>query len=119
LFNLLIFKQTIYVCHSIFSKSPQVTTYTEATSALQLGEKHLLDDSVLEEQQQQLVHHSPESPNGRHKHDEGSVGEEGEQLLTTHGYVRFEVFMAVTMKNGLFWDVTPCGSCMNRRFGGT
>jgi hypothetical protein len=28
--------------------------------------------------------------------------------------VRFEVFTAVTMKNGVFWDVTPCGSCMNR-----
>jgi hypothetical protein len=25
--------------------------------------------------------------------------------------VRFEVFTAVTMKNGVFWDVTPCGSC--------
>jgi hypothetical protein len=23
------------------------------------------------------------------------------------------------MKNGVFWDVTPCGSCRNRRFGGT
>jgi hypothetical protein len=23
--------------------------------------------------------------------------------------------MAVTMKNGVFWDVTPCGSCKNRR----
>jgi hypothetical protein len=22
-------------------------------------------------------------------------------------------------KNGVFWDVTPCGSCKNRRFGGT
>jgi hypothetical protein len=22
-------------------------------------------------------------------------------------------------KNGIFWDVTPCGSCNNRRFGGT
>jgi hypothetical protein len=26
-------------------------------------------------------------------------------------YVRFEVFKVVTMKNGVFWDVTPCGSC--------
>jgi hypothetical protein len=26
---------------------------------------------------------------------------------------RFEVFTAVTMKNGVFWDVTPCGSCKN------
>jgi hypothetical protein len=25
-------------------------------------------------------------------------------------YVRFEVFTAVTMKNGVFWDVTSCGS---------
>jgi hypothetical protein len=23
------------------------------------------------------------------------------------------------MKNGVFWGVTPCGSCKNRRFGGT
>jgi hypothetical protein len=23
--------------------------------------------------------------------------------------VRFEVFTAVTMKNGVFWDLTPCG----------
>jgi hypothetical protein len=23
------------------------------------------------------------------------------------------------MKNGIFWDVTPCSSCKNRRFGGT
>jgi hypothetical protein len=33
--------------------------------------------------------------------------------------VRFEVFTAVTMKNGVFWVVTPCGSCKNRHFGGT
>jgi hypothetical protein len=34
-------------------------------------------------------------------------------------YIRFEIFTAVTMKNGVIWDVTPCGSCKNRRFGGT
>jgi hypothetical protein len=27
--------------------------------------------------------------------------------------VRFEVFTAVAMKNAIFWDVTPCGSCKN------
>jgi hypothetical protein len=27
--------------------------------------------------------------------------------------------MAVTMKNDVFWDVAPCRSCVNRRFGGT
>jgi hypothetical protein len=32
--------------------------------------------------------------------------------------IRFEVFAAVTMKNATFWDVTLCGSCKNRRFGG-
>jgi hypothetical protein len=25
----------------------------------------------------------------------------------------------VELKYGVFWDVTPCGSCKNRRFGGT
>jgi hypothetical protein len=33
--------------------------------------------------------------------------------------VRSEVFTAVTMKNTVFWDVAPCRSCENRRFGGT
>jgi hypothetical protein len=28
--------------------------------------------------------------------------------------VRFEVFMVVTMKNVIFWDVTLCGSCKNQ-----
>jgi hypothetical protein len=31
----------------------------------------------------------------------------------------FEVFTALIMKNGIFWDVMPRGSCRNRRFGGT
>jgi hypothetical protein len=31
-------------------------------------------------------------------------------------YVRFEVFTEVTMKNGVYWDITPCGSSKNRRF---
>jgi hypothetical protein len=34
-------------------------------------------------------------------------------------HVRLEVFTAVTMKNVVLWDVTPCGSCKKRRFGGT
>jgi hypothetical protein len=36
---------------------------------------------------------------------------------SSYVHVRFEVFTAVTLKNGVFWDVTPCGSCKNRRFG--
>jgi hypothetical protein len=41
-------------------------------------------------------------------------------LLVTHATgnvrkgVRFAVFTVVTMKNGIFWDVTPCGYCKNR-----
>jgi hypothetical protein len=31
-----------------------------------------------------------------------------------HGQLRQNI-----AKNGFFWDVTPCGSCKNRRFGGT
>jgi hypothetical protein len=30
--------------------------------------------------------------------------------------MRCKVFMSVTMKNAIFWDVTPCGSCKNERF---
>jgi hypothetical protein len=41
----------------------------------------------------------------------------GEQEIKERN-VRSEAFTAVTMKNGVFWDVTPCGSCKNRRFGG-
>jgi hypothetical protein len=41
------------------------------------------------------------------------------QTIYINFYVRFEVFKAVTMKNSVFWDVTPRGSCNNRRFGGT
>jgi hypothetical protein len=33
--------------------------------------------------------------------------------------LRFEVVMAVTMKNAVFWDVKPYGSCKDRRFGET
>jgi hypothetical protein len=39
--------------------------------------------------------------------------------INTKGLVRFEDFTAVNMKNSVFWDVTPCGPCKNRRFGGT
>jgi hypothetical protein len=28
--------------------------------------------------------------------------------------IRFEVFTALAMKNTVFWDVTPCGSCQSR-----
>jgi hypothetical protein len=31
-------------------------------------------------------------------------------ILILFYHVRFEVFMAVTMKNGVFWDVTQCAS---------
>jgi hypothetical protein len=41
------------------------------------------------------------------------------QGITNASRVRFEAFTTVNMKNGVFWDVTPCGSCKNRRFGGT
>jgi hypothetical protein len=34
-------------------------------------------------------------------------------------FVRFEVLTAVTMQNAVFRDITPCGSCKNRSFGGT
>jgi hypothetical protein len=33
--------------------------------------------------------------------------------------VKFEFLTAVTMKIAVFWDVAPCRSCVNRRFGGS
>jgi hypothetical protein len=36
-------------------------------------------------------------------------------LVMFANYVRFEVITAVAMKNGVFWDVPPCGACKNRR----
>jgi hypothetical protein len=51
-----------------------------------------------------------------------SIGDEfSHPYITTDKIivVRFEVFTPLTMKNGVFWDVTLCGSCRNRRFGGT
>jgi hypothetical protein len=45
------------------------------------------------------------------------------KMNSSHGvesiHVRFEVFTAVNMKNGVFWDVTQWDSCKNRRFRGT
>jgi hypothetical protein len=37
----------------------------------------------------------------------------------SYSCVTFEVFTSVTMKNAVFWDMGPCRSCVNRRFGGT
>jgi hypothetical protein len=47
------------------------------------------------------------------------TGEYMQHCIQDGENVRFEVFAAVTMKNGVFWYVTLCGSCKNRRFGGT
>jgi hypothetical protein len=37
-----------------------------------------------------------------------SMGALGERRWTQHSFI---------LKNAVFWDVTPCGSCKNRRFG--
>jgi hypothetical protein len=34
-------------------------------------------------------------------------------------FMGFEVLSVMTMKNAVFWDVAPCGSCKKRPFGGT
>jgi hypothetical protein len=54
------------------------------------------------------------------KHNQNDYIEEDGKVDTLEGNcVRFEVFTAVTMKYGVFWDVTPCGFYKNRRFGGS
>jgi hypothetical protein len=51
-------------------------------------------------------------PLGKHIPEAGNT-------QTAIEYARVEVFIAVTMKNSVFWDVELCRSCVNRRFGGT
>jgi hypothetical protein len=46
------------------------------------------------------------------------TAQQGPCKHTMH-HVRFEVFMAVAMKNAVFWDIMPCGSCKNRYIRGT
>jgi hypothetical protein len=41
------------------------------------------------------------------------------QYITLIIRLGFEVFTAMTMKIDVFWNVTPCDSCKNRRFGGS
>jgi hypothetical protein len=53
----------------------------------------------------------------------------GSVAMLSHAPLSFAVFKVVfyslegkeasMMKNGVFWVVTPCGSCKNRRIGGT
>jgi hypothetical protein len=45
------------------------------------------------------------------------IGFEGSQALPVCPSDKCEA--KIIMKNGVFWVVTPCGSCKNRRFGGT
>jgi hypothetical protein len=40
------------------------------------------------------------------------------EVMTVSNALRFEAFTATAMKNGVFWDVMPCGSCKKRCFGG-
>jgi hypothetical protein len=39
-------------------------------------------------------------------------------ILITLISARFQVFTTLTIKNAVFWDDTPCGSCKGRRFVG-
>jgi hypothetical protein len=57
-----------------------------------------------------------------HKWDEGNniyLTYEILFSLLCNCYLRLEGFTEATMQNGVFWDVTPCGSCKNRRFRGS
>jgi hypothetical protein len=42
-----------------------------------------------------------------------------QKLFVTSAYIISESITIEQVKNADFWDVTPCGSCKNRRFGGT
>jgi hypothetical protein len=52
-----------------------------------------------------------------HSHRRENLNLTFREVVKYFKIVRSEVFTAVTMKNAVSWDVTPCGSCKNRRFG--
>jgi hypothetical protein len=39
-------------------------------------------------------------------------------VMADHGRIWRLGIIYNFLKNAVFWDVTPCGSCKNRRFGG-
>jgi hypothetical protein len=53
----------------------------------------------------------------KQKHVKQTHTEPKEKSTNQQNHVRFEVFTVVAMKNGIFWDVMPCGFCKNH--GGT
>jgi hypothetical protein len=53
------------------------------------------------------------APEGKSELSHNCTATDIEMKLTICKYERFEVFMAVTMKNAIFWDVLLCGSCKN------
>jgi hypothetical protein len=79
------------------------------------------------------VHHSPKLDERHDVQRSGNVGQKTRQQwvyriwksitsqIQWFGtiYVRFEVSTAVTMMSIIFWEMTPCGSYKNRRFGGS
>jgi hypothetical protein len=83
--------------------TPPPRCYGQITPAGMLHRRELVRTDVSGER-----HHLLDHQGGRNQRARNNVG-----------CVRFEVFTAVTMKNGVFWDVTPCGSCKSRRIGGT
>jgi hypothetical protein len=48
-----------------------------------------------------------------------SIKDLNSSFIKSNRYVKYVNFTAVTMKNAVFWDVTPCDSCKNQRFRGT
>jgi hypothetical protein len=42
--------------------------------------------------------------------------EENDGIMKSYSHKNL---MEIVVKNVVFWDITPCGFCKNRRFGGT
>jgi hypothetical protein len=63
--------------------------------------------------QQTIQHYGPYNWKRHNQCCENPKSETGVKTLNNievTSFVRLEVFTAVTMQNGVFWDVTPCGS---------
>jgi hypothetical protein len=54
----------------------------------------------------------------RHKYDTPVNLRLNESISQISGLYKIEVFTTMTIRNVTIWDLTLCGFCKNRRFGG-
>jgi hypothetical protein len=100
------------------------TSYNTSTIALRGVRGNCRDSKVCSQVLQELdlrtTALAKSSTNGEYELQMPSPVSEGVPQEQNRKYLKIITAEAKEeLKNGVFWDVTPCGFCKNRRFGGT